>query len=181
MKKGIFLLTSFLLSTIIMGCEGGKKPTTVGIKNYPINEEFLYSKKMQDRFYDMPVRVSNDRYGTHLAISTDELFKDQEKPMINPLVYPTLNRVVEVVNLYPTRKITVAGFTDDLFTPQQQEVLSEKYARVVADYLLSQGVDGSRIINVEGEGIRNPVADNDNYLSRAANRRVEIIIHAQID
>ena len=188
MKKRNALLAGFLwviaMTSLMTGCNS-QKPSTVGVQRYPINEALFYSPTMQDRFYDTPVRVSNDRYGTHLGISTDLLFKGQENPTENPtldpLLYPTLNQIVEVIELYSTRHITVAGFTDDLLTPQQQVIMSEKYARIVADYLVSQGVKPSQIITVRGEGTRNAIAENDDYKGRAANRRVEIIIHAQID
>jgi len=175
MKKRNALLAGFLwviaMTSLMTGCNS-QKPSTVGVQRYPINEALFYSPTMQDRFYDTPVRVSNDRYGTHLGISTDLLFKGQENPTENPTLDPLL---------YPTLNQMVAGFTDDLLTPQQQVIMSEKYARIVADYLVSQGVKPSQIITVRGEGTRNAIAENDDYKGRAANRRVEIIIHAQID
>jgi len=162
----------------VTGCTTDK---VEGVSEYPVLTKPFYSSTLQDEFYDTPVLVTNDRYGTHLVISTDLLFTDPGKSIINPALYPTLNHVIKVVNRYPTRKITVAGHTDDILTVVQQQEISEQYARSIANYLLSQGVVGNRITAVRGDAGRYPISENSHYQGRADNRRIEIILHAQIE
>ena len=85
--------------------------------------------------------------------------------------------------LAPTQqsKLLVAGYTDN--TPigsalQQQgissnQVLSQKRADVVMQYLISQGVR-PELVEAKGFGESNPVASNASAAGRAKNRRVEL-------
>ncbi|HRP18733.1 MAG TPA: OmpA family protein, partial [Ginsengibacter sp.] len=53
--------------------------------------------------------------------------------------------------------------------------LSENRAKSVRDYLVSKGIDESRI-TFAGHGINNPIADNKTAAGRAQNRRVEMTL-----
>lgn len=69
--------------------------------------------------------------------------------------------------------VELLGYTDNSGTPAGNFALSEKQARVVADYFIAHGVDSGRI-KVSGMGALNPVAPNRTIAGRAKNRRVEI-------
>jgi chemotaxis protein MotB len=85
--------------------------------------------------------------------------------------------------LVPTQqnKLTVSGYTDN--TPigpalQQQgvtsnQILSQKRAETVMQYLISQGLNPS-LVSAKGFGEADPVASNDTPAGRAQNRRVEL-------
>lgn len=85
--------------------------------------------------------------------------------------------------LAPTQqnKILVSGYTDNApIGPALQrqgitsnEILSQKRAEDVMQYLLSQGVKPD-LISAQGFGETNPVAPNDTAQGRAQNRRVEL-------
>jgi chemotaxis protein MotB len=90
--------------------------------------------------------------------------------------------------LAPTQqnKILVNGYTDN--TPvgpglQQQgvtsnEILSQKRAENVMEYLVSQGLNPS-LVEAHGYGDAQPVASNDTPKGRAENRRVELTLANQ--
>ncbi|MBI5505421.1 MAG: OmpA family protein [Deltaproteobacteria bacterium] len=84
------------------------------------------------------------------------------------------------------RRISVEGHTDSIGGEQSNLDLSERRARAVADALVGQGVDGSRL-SMRGFGESYPVEANtysdgrDNPQGRARNRRVEVIILNQWD
>ena len=48
----------------------------------------------------------------------------------------------------------------------------------MSTYLKNSGVNASQIKTVEGQGSKNPVADNSTAEGRTQNRRVEVYIYA---
>jgi chemotaxis protein MotB len=85
--------------------------------------------------------------------------------------------------LAPTQqnKILVSGYTDNApIGPELQrqgvtsnQVLSQKRADSVMQYLISQGLK-PELVSAKGFGDTNPVASNDTAKGRAQNRRVEL-------
>jgi chemotaxis protein MotB len=85
--------------------------------------------------------------------------------------------------LAPTQqnKLLVSGYTDNhpigpALVRQgitSNEILSQKRAENVMEYIISQGVNPS-LISAQGFGESNPVATNDTPQGRAQNRRVEL-------
>lgn len=77
--------------------------------------------------------------------------------------------------------VTINGYTDNI-PPQRLKalyatnvILSEARAKMVADYLITQGIDASAV-KVVGMGDANPVASNENEEGRSKNRRIEFIL-----
>jgi len=75
--------------------------------------------------------------------------------------------------------INVIGHTDSVGPEAYNETLSIKRATSVKEFMVSEGVDAG-IIDVSGEGERNPVASNDTKEGRAQNRRVEIQVGVKV-
>jgi OOP family OmpA-OmpF porin len=71
--------------------------------------------------------------------------------------------------------VRVEGHTDSRGSEAYNLGLSQRRAESVVAYLVSQGVDGSRLHPV-GMGEGHPVADNGTSAGRAANRRVDFIV-----
>ncbi|MEP7142845.1 MAG: OmpA family protein [Ferruginibacter sp.] len=84
-----------------------------------------------------------------------------------------LNNVVSILNDNPTYKVDIDGHTDITGTPEKNKVLSEARANSVKTYLVSKGIDESRLV-ATGYGIDKPIADNKTKAGRAKNRRVEM-------
>lgn len=93
---------------------------------------------------------------------------------IQPQSFPRLDRVAEYMTHRPSTRIRVAGHTDNVGDPERNQTLSEERAEAVREYLISQGIDGSRIEAV-GYGDQRPVASNDTDEGRQQNRRIEAI------
>jgi len=72
----------------------------------------------------------------------------------------------------PNVFVIIIGHTDDVGTVESNQALSEDRARAVLDYLVSKGVDRSRL-NAQGEGDSDPINDGSSEINRAENRRVE--------
>jgi len=70
-------------------------------------------------------------------------------------------------------KLAIDGHTDNVGKPEKNQVLSDNRAASVKKYLVSKGVDESRLTSA-GHGQDQPVADNKTAAGRAKNRRVEL-------
>lgn len=75
----------------------------------------------------------------------------------------------------PDISIMIAGHTDNLGEKEYNQVLSEKRASSVAEYLITvHGIKSKRIVT-KGFGFSKPIASNDSEINRSKNRRVEFI------
>jgi len=75
----------------------------------------------------------------------------------------------------PELKIEIIGHTDSTGPEDYNQRLSELRARVVADWLIRNGINSKRIKAI-GKGESEPIADNSTPEGRAKNRRTEIRI-----
>jgi OOP family OmpA-OmpF porin len=89
--------------------------------------------------------------------------------------FSLLQQVVDAVVKNNVKRIRVEGHTDNKGDKAKNQKLSEDRARSVADYLIAQGIDKSRLESV-GYGDTRPVAPNLTARGRELNRRVEFII-----
>lgn len=76
--------------------------------------------------------------------------------------------------------ISVTGHTDSVGTDTYNQGLSERRAAAVKSYLVDKGVS-SGVIQTQGKGESQPVADNKTAEGRAMNRRVDIEFRATQD
>lgn len=91
---------------------------------------------------------------------------------LTPESLPRLDSVVEYLTHKKSARIEVSGHTDNVGLAKNNKALSEKRAKACRDYLISKGIDGSRIEAI-GYGDEQPVASNDTESGRRQNRRIE--------
>lgn len=89
--------------------------------------------------------------------------------------FQLLAQVVDVVVKNGIKRMRVEGHTDNRGVKAANLKLSEDRAAAVVDFLVSQGIDRSRLESV-GYGDQRPVAPNLTAKGRELNRRVEFII-----
>lgn len=87
--------------------------------------------------------------------------------------YKGLNEVIKIMKDNPDLKLEIDGHTDNVGKPENNQVLSENRAASVKKYLVSKGIDESRLIST-GYGQDQPITDNKTAKGRAQNRRVEL-------
>lgn len=95
---------------------------------------------------------------------------------IQPRFVPTLDAVARTVADYGGTDVEVIGHTDSLGSDAYNLALSQRRGARVADYPVYRNTDARRLI-VEAMGESEPIASNATIGGRAANRRVEIILH----
>ena len=91
---------------------------------------------------------------------------------LDPNSYPLLTTVTDIITRCPSLDIVVAGHTDSAGSDQANLQLSISRANSVMQYLVEQGINGSRVTAI-GFGESRPVAPNDTARNRSRNRRIE--------
>ncbi len=109
------------------------------------------------------------------SIVLENIFFEFNKTDLLPESYIELNKVVQFMLENDIKKIEISGHTDSEGSDAYNQKLSEGRARSVTDYLVSQGVDPSRINSI-GYGESRPIDTNLTEEGRAQNRRVEFTL-----
>jgi len=89
--------------------------------------------------------------------------------------YKQLDNIQKIMASYPNLKINLEGHTDNTGNADKNVTLSDARAKAVMNYLVSKGVNKSRL-TAKGYGGGKPVADNKTTDGRRQNRRVEASI-----
>lgn len=92
---------------------------------------------------------------------------------LTPEDQTTLNNAATYMKSNPSAHLRVEGYTDSTGSSQTNQTLSQQRAYSVANYLKSQGIEGSRLTG-DGFGPANPADTNSTEAGKADNRRVEL-------
>jgi outer membrane protein OmpA-like peptidoglycan-associated protein len=111
-----------------------------------------------------------------IILPTDKFFqtnlvalKDSKKAV--------LNSVAQLLKAYGNASVKIMGYTDTIGNPEENKQLSFGRAQAVLAYLWSQGLDAEHLYSV-GLGGQQLVGDPNDVFANAANRRIEILVHA---
>jgi outer membrane protein OmpA-like peptidoglycan-associated protein len=110
-----------------------------------------------------------------LKTAFDNLEFETNKDVIFESSKPSLNELAAVLKKKTTWKLEIAGHTDNVGDDNLNLVLSKKRAEALKSYLMSQGIEESRLLTLF-YGETKPVATNDTPEGRQKNRRVEMKI-----
>jgi OOP family OmpA-OmpF porin len=105
---------------------------------------------------------------------TQQIHFEYDKATIRPQSYPVLDAVVAVLQNNPDIKIEVQGHTDDRGGAAYNKRLSDRRAAAVMQYLISHGIEHTRLKS-HGYGFDRPLVPNTTPQNRALNRRVQFI------
>ena len=119
-----------------------------------------------------------ERVGEGIKITFDSgILFDIDSYELGSGVRANMNDLSGVLKKYEDTNILIEGHTDNTGTDEYNKTLSKQRADAVEGYLVSQGVNGSRITS-HGYGEVQPVADNSTETGRSMNRRVDVAIFA---
>ena len=110
-----------------------------------------------------------------VKIAAQNIFFETAKSRLLPKSFPKLNDVVSILKDNPSFKVQIDGHTDSQGSDEYNHTLSHDRAASVTAYLVSKGIDESRL-SFTGYGESKPVADNKTAAGRAQNRRVEMTL-----
>ncbi len=94
---------------------------------------------------------------------------------LDPSSFPTLNRLAEAANRCPSVVVEIEGHTDSEGTIERNQLLSDRRANAVRNYLVRAGVEPARMVAI-GYGQSKNIAPNDTADGRAKNRRIEFLV-----
>ena len=110
-----------------------------------------------------------------IALDSEVLFDVNKYDVrVHPEAEEVLKNLAIVLKEMDVKNFEIDGHTDSDGSDEYNQVLSEKRANSVKNFLVSQGVTAE--ITTKGYGESKPVASNDTAEGRQKNRRVEIII-----
>ena len=111
------------------------------------------------------------------VIVMQNVFFETGSAALLPGSIPELKKLVLTLKSNPNMKIEITGHTDNVGTDDANMTLSEARARKVYDYLITGGIDRSRL-TYSGKGETQPIADNNTAEGRRQNRRTEFSVTA---
>jgi OmpA-OmpF porin, OOP family len=92
-----------------------------------------------------------------------------------PILDNAVASITKEFAAFPNINIEVGGHTDNVGQASANQALSQSRAQAVLDYLVSKGVDATRL-TAKGYGATKPIADNKTEIARATNRRIEFTV-----
>ncbi len=120
-----------------------------------------------------PIQVST--VAENVTLVLNNIFFDFDQTTLKPESFPELNRIVSLMKEKTGMEIEIAGHADATGPEPYNLKLSEKRARSVVKYLITEGVAENRI-SVLFYGEAKPIAPNSTVQGRQRNRRVEFKI-----
>ena len=106
--------------------------------------------------------------------ATPAVLFDFDSSEIKPQYHSTLAVIIAVLKKNPDLKIEIQGNTDNIGPESYNQMLSEKRAVAVKDYMVNKGIEAEKLNAVGFGGTRN-VASNENDTGRALNRRIDFV------
>jgi len=88
---------------------------------------------------------------------------------------PELEKLLEFLIINNTVIVEIGGHTDSDGTDEHNQLLSERRANSVREYLIKKGIKPDRLFS-HGYGEGSPVADNETAAGKKLNRRTEITV-----
>ncbi len=119
--------------------------------------------------------LSTQETARGLIVNLSDVLFDTGKYDLKPDTKVKLAKVSGILQAYPSLKVQVEGYTDNVGSEEYNQKLSENRAQTVGDFLVAQGVPLGNVA-ATGFGMGHPLVDNSNAAGRAQNRRVQLVV-----
>jgi outer membrane protein OmpA-like peptidoglycan-associated protein len=141
----------------------------------------VIGRRMDNQAQELERSLPNaevSRVGEGIAVTFESgiLFPFNQTTIL-PAGQSNLAQLAQSLQRYPETTVLIVGHTDNVGSDAYNQQLSVNRAISAQNYLVSRGIDRSRI-RVEGRGETEPISDNATQAGQARNRRVEVAIFA---
>lgn len=123
----------------------------------------------------------NRRFKVGQKINVENIYYDYNAANIRPDARQELDRIVELMNTYPTMEIDLTSHTDSRGKTEYNQSLSSKRAQSAVQYIISRGISSHRIkaIGYGESNLVNNCGDGQpcSEIEHQQNRRTEIVIN----
>ncbi len=110
-----------------------------------------------------------------ISVAAKNILFETGKSILRTSSFKGLNDVAKIMSENPEIELAIDGHTDNVGADAYNQTLSENRANAVKKYLVSKGVDESRIA-ATGYGETKPIATNNTATGRQQNRRSELTL-----
>ena len=149
-------------------------------KNYALNvskngylfysENFSLKEKNGSKPYLMDIPLHPIDTGT--IVELKNIFFETNKFDLKDESKIELQKLTNFLNLNKNIRIQISGHTDNVGDKKLNQVLSQNRAKSVYEYLITNGIEKTRL-SFKGYGDTKPVVANDTPENKARNRRTE--------
>jgi len=122
---------------------------------------------------ELDIALEPIKQGTQLTV--ENIFFEISKFDLKPDSFVALDKLSDLLKANPSLELLISGHTDNIGNEKENQILSEKRANSVMNYLVSKHVSKERL-QIMGLGSSKPLAPNTNEQNRQLNRRIEIKI-----
>jgi outer membrane protein OmpA-like peptidoglycan-associated protein len=119
-----------------------------------------------------PLEVVETEKEIQVSLGSEILF-DTGRYDLKPAATTALESLLMLLARYPEAPILIEGHTDSAGTAPSNQVLSDRRAAAVKQWLVDHAISAASI-TTRGHGQTTPIATNDTPEGRQKNRRVEI-------
>jgi OOP family OmpA-OmpF porin len=166
-------------------CSNTLPGVSVDIRGCPLDEDQDGVPDYLDKCPGTTIGKEVDKFGCEIKPAEPELPEvvslvlpgdinfDIGRSELLPAARNSLNKLITILKAHPETNWRIEGHTDNTGSYNLNQRLAYERATSVADYLIRNDIDNSRL-KVLGFGPDNPVADNNTVTGRALNRRVSI-------
>jgi chemotaxis protein MotB len=164
---------SMATALVLSGC---------GVSRSDYDAQVAQNNQLQQQLAASQAHVARLQHAIKYTVNSDLLFASGSW-QISPQGKQIMGRLASQLAAEQADPLVVNGYTDNAPIGARlkaegvtsNEILSQKRAESVRDFLISSGVK-QNMISAKGWGEANPVATNDTPAGRSQNRRVEITI-----
>lgn len=166
-------------------CSNTPQNIPVDTRGCPADEDLDGVADYRDNCPGTPIGTEVDKFGCEIVavepelpeitsfILTGDINFEVGQSYLLPAAKNTLDKLIKILREHPQTKWRIEGHTDNTGAYQLNERISYERAAAVADYLIQNGIDKSRLQAI-GFGPNRPIANNNTVTGRALNRRVTI-------
>ena len=114
------------------------------------------------------------------SLIIDNLLFETNAAKIQEQSFSELEKIANTLKTNPRLTIEISGHTDNIGNKSYNIKLSEKRAAAVAQFLVSKGINVTRISSM-GFGSSQPIRNNKTPEGRKLNRRVELVLKSEVE